>query len=76
MKARRIKEALRRKLAALLIVVLVLGMMPGNGAVALAEGDSGSGDGSKVEKIDLSGANVTVSDRYIYTGEKIEWDGD
>ncbi len=72
MKARRIKEALRRKLAALLIVVLVLGMMPGNGAVALAEGDSGSGEDSKVEKIDLSGADVTISGRYIYTGEKIE----
>ena len=72
MKARRIKEVLRRKLGALLIVVLVLGMMPGNGAVALAEGDSGSGEDSKVEKIDLSGADVTISGCYIYTGEKIE----
>ena len=38
MKDWRIKTALRRKLGALLIAVLVLGMMPGNGVAVSAEG--------------------------------------
>lgn len=61
MKARRIKEALRRKLGALLIVVLVLGMMPGNGAVALAEGDSDSGEDNYVAEVCKDATTTKVS---------------
>lgn len=61
MKARRIKEVLRRKLGALLIVVLVLGMMPGNGAVALAEGDSGSGEDNYVAEVCKDATTIKVS---------------